>query len=105
MTETERGRLIKQQEYAALRQFVKLAESGGGRTTASRLDAVIERELTPRQRQLVRMYYIKQMPMQDIADELGITISTVSRTKKRGRERLKRCMSYGGRALLESLRS
>ena len=41
--------------------------------------------------------------MQDIADELGLHISTVSRTIKRGRERLKTCLRYGGRALLSAL--
>lgn len=49
------------------------------------------------------MYYIEQMPMQDIADELGLHISSVSRTIKRGRERLKSALSYGGRNLLASL--
>ena len=104
-TETERRRAAKRQEYLALRQYLKLAEAGGEHTTASRLELAIERELTPRQRQLVRMYYLRQMPMKDIAAELGITVGTASRTIKRGRERLKRCMNYGGRALLQSLRS
>ena len=49
------------------------------------------------------MYYIEQMPMQDIADELGLHISSISRTIKRGRERLKSALSYGGRNLLASL--
>ena len=61
------------------------------------------KELTKRQRQLIGMYYIEQMPMQDIADELGLHISSVSRTIKRGRERLKSALSYGGRNLLASL--
>ena len=38
-----------------------------------------------------------------IADELGLHISSVSRTIKRGRERLKSALSYGGRNLLASL--
>ena len=49
------------------------------------------------------MYYIEQMPMQDIADELGLHISSVSRTIKRGRERLKSSLRYGGRNLMAAL--
>ena len=105
MTATERQREMKKQEYLALRQFVRLAESGDGHSAAARLNAAIERELTPRQRQLVRMYYIDQTPMQAIADQLGLDISTVSRTIKRGRGKLKKYMRYGGRALIGSLRS
>ena len=41
--------------------------------------------------------------MQEIADELGLHISSVSRTIKRGRERLKSSLSYGGRNLMASL--
>ena len=67
------------------------------------LRRAINSELTKRQRQLIGMYYIEQMPMQDIADELGLHISSVSRTIKRGRERLKSALSYGGRNLLASL--
>lgn len=86
----------------ALRQYIRTIESGSqGLTGAVRL--AIERELTPRQSQLVHMYYIEQMQMQDIADEMGLHISTVSRTIKRGRERLKTCLRYGGRALLSAL--
>lgn len=95
---------VRRQEYSALRQYLKLAESGSEKSMAGRLNTVIRQELTPRQRQLVRMYYIDQLPMQDIADALGLRISSVSRTIKRGRIRLKKCMSYGGRALVDSLR-
>ena len=92
----------KQEEYMALRQYVKAVGAGGqGMTEAVR--QALERELTPRQSQLVHMYYIEQMQMQDIADEMGLHISTVSRTIKRGRERLKTCLCYGGRALMSAL--
>lgn len=86
----------------ALRQYVKIVESGRQGTTEAVRQA-LERELTPRQRQLVHMYYIEQMQMQDIADEIGLHISTVSRTIKRGRERLKTSLRYGGRTLLSAL--
>lgn len=102
MQEKKLNMFAKQEEYMALRQYVKIVESGRQGTTEAVRQA-LERELTPRQRQLVHMYYIEQMQMQDIADEIGLHISTVSRTIKRGRERLKTSLRYGGRTLLSAL--
>ena len=103
MQEKKLNMFAKQEEYRALRQYIKFGESGGGRGATAMVRQAIESELTPRQSQLVHMYYIEQMQMQDIADAMGLHISTVSRTIKRGRERLKSCLRYGGRALLPSL--
>ena len=86
----------------ALRQYIRLVSDAEG-GTAGALRRAINSELTRRQKQLIGMYYIEQMPMQDIADELGLHISSVSRTIKRGRERLKNSLSYGGRNLMASL--
>ena len=102
MQEKKLNMFAKQEEYMALRQYVKLVESGRRGTTAAVRQALAH-ELTPRQMQLVHMYYIEQMQMQDIADELGLHISTVSRTIKRGRERLKTSLRYGGRTLLSAM--
>ena len=102
MQEKKLNMFAKQEEYMALRQYVKLVESGRQGTTAA-VQQALAHELTPRQRQLVHMYYIEQMQMQDIADELGLHISTVSRTIKRGRERLKTSLRYGGRTLLSAM--
>lgn len=65
--------------------------------------AAVESELTPRQRQLVRLYYIQQHTMPDIARELGVSVSTVSRTLRRARARLLRSLRYSGRAILSAL--
>ena len=65
--------------------------------------SALAEELTPRQQQVVHMYYVDQMLMRDIADTLGVNVSTVSRTLGRGRDRLRRCLRYGGRALLDAL--
>ena len=86
----------------ALRQYIRLVSDASG-GAAGALRRAINSELTKRQKQLIGMYYIEQMPMQDIADELGLHISSVSRTIKRGPERLKSALSYGGRNLLASL--
>ena len=53
-----------------------------------------ERELTPRQRQLLELYYDRGMTIPQIAQELGVNRSTVSRTLRRARDRLYRCLRY-----------
>lgn len=90
-------------EYQALRKFVKLVEASQSGSMADSMAVALVEELTPRQQQVIHMYYIDQMLMRDIAKKLGVNVSTVSRTLARGRARLHRCLRYGGRALLESL--
>ena len=58
-------------------------------------------DITERQRQYMTMYYGQNMSMDAIAKQLGVNKSTVSRTLKRGRQRLYRCLRYGAAALLE----
>lgn len=53
-----------------------------------------ERELTPRQRQLVDLSYDQGMNIPQIARELGLNRSTVSRTLRRAKARLYRCLRY-----------
>ena len=53
------------------------------------------RELTPRQRQMVELYYDQQMNTTAIAQLLGIQRSTVSRTLRRARARLYQFLRYG----------
>jgi len=53
-----------------------------------------ERELTSRQRQVLELYYDQGMNIPRIAEELGVNRSTVSRTLRRARERLYRCLRY-----------
>ena len=53
------------------------------------------RELTPRQRQMVELYYDQQMNTTAIAQLLGIQRSTVSRSLRRARARLYQFLRYG----------
>ena len=53
-----------------------------------------EQELTPRQRQMLTLYYDQGMNIPQIAEELGLNRSTVSRTLQRARARLYRCLRY-----------
>ena len=53
-----------------------------------------EQELTPRQRQVLSLYYDQGMNIPQIARELGLNRSTVSRTLRRAKDRLYRCLRY-----------
>lgn len=79
-------------EFQRLRSFVMHLEEAEDARMRIAAEA-IERSLTPKQREQVKLYYICQMPMKDIAQELGINPSTVSRSLKSAREKLNTCMA------------
>ena len=58
------------------------------------LRAAREQELTPRQRQMLELYYDQGMSIPQIAGELSLNRSSVSRTLRRARDRLYRCLRY-----------
>ena len=51
-------------------------------------------ELTPRQQELLTLYYEEEMTIPEIAQHLEINRSTVSRTLRRARERLHHYLQY-----------
>lgn len=53
-----------------------------------------EQELTPRQQELLRLRYEQDLTVTEIAERLQVHPSTVSRTLRRARERLRRCLQY-----------
>lgn len=53
-----------------------------------------EQELTPRQQDLLRLHYEQNLTVTEIAERLQVHPSTVSRTLRRARERLRRCLQY-----------
>ena len=57
-------------------------------------------ELTGRQREVLLLYYLDQLTMQQVAERLDVNRSTVCRTLQRGEARLRRCLRYGGERLL-----
>ena len=59
------------------------------------LQAARAQELTPRQLQVLNLYFGEGMNIPSIARELGVNPSTVSRTLGRARRRLYRCLRYG----------
>lgn len=58
------------------------------------LPLAVEQELTPRQRQILRMRYSSGMRNVEIARALGVNKSTVTRTLNRAVERLFRTLRY-----------
>ena len=65
------------------------------------LSKALRQDVTPKQRQYLLLYYGKGMNLTQISQKLGVNKSTVSRTMKRGRARLYRCLRYGAASLLE----
>lgn len=63
----------------------------------------LREDVTDRQRQVLYLYYVKGMNMKEIGRQLGVDKSTVSRTIKRGEQRLRRCLRYGAKSLLRSV--
>ncbi len=97
MKESENKKL----EYEALQEYISLLYVGGN--LANRVRIAINEELTQRQSELINLYYLEQMSMTEIAHTLNLSPSTVSRTLKRGRNRLKRYLKYNGRYIAESV--
>lgn len=53
-----------------------------------------QQELTPRQKQVLALYFDQGLKMPQIAKKLGVNRSTVSRTIRRAKDRLYRCLRY-----------
>ena len=77
------------------------ADNSTGYTRLLRdLTLAMQEDLTPRQRELTKLYYLEGMPMTQIAQRLDVSVSTVSRTLARARRRLYHCMRFGAEDLL-----
>lgn len=55
---------------------------------------IAARELTYRQLEILDMYYYQRKSIVEIANELGVNKSTVSKTKKRAILKLEKYLSY-----------
>lgn len=58
------------------------------------LRTVLDEELTPRQRQMIQLYFFQKKNIPQIAAELGLNRSTVCRTLNRGKNNIRRCLRY-----------
>lgn len=54
----------------------------------------IERELTPRQRECVELYYYQGLTMEEVGKRLGIGKATVCRHLQKSQDRLQRAVAY-----------
>lgn len=55
---------------------------------------VIKNELTARQTEIIMLYYFKEMDIVSIAEKLGISFQSVSKTMQRARLKIFRYMKY-----------
>ena len=94
------SRRIEPEEYQSLRHFLRALEQSENRT-GRLISGAIAKELTARQAQMVRLYFLEQRSMREIAGELSVNPSTVSRTLSVARAKLRRCMRFGALRLLE----
>jgi len=53
-----------------------------------------EQELTRRQQEVLTLYFDYGMTMPQIAQQLGVSSSTISRTVRRAKRRLYKCLKY-----------
>ena len=63
----------------------------------------LREDVTEKQRTVLTMYYAQGLNMREIGERLGVDKSTVSRTIKRGEQRLQRCLRYGAETYLKGL--
>lgn len=68
-------------------------DSGQGRLRRILLK-VIKNELTPRQNEIIMLYYFKNMNTTEIAGQLGISPQAVSAAMSRARLRMFRILQY-----------
>ena len=69
-------------------------KDGNHSKMVSSLKNIIAGELTKKQRLCILLYYGKFMKMKDIAKEVGIGISSVSRHITKGKLRIKKTLEY-----------
>lgn len=55
---------------------------------------VLEEELTPKQKQIILMYYFDNKNIIQIASELKVNKSTISRTKKAAEKKLNKIKNF-----------
>ena len=58
------------------------------------LTAVIRDELTPKQQEVLQLYYFEGLRMKDIAERLKVNRSTVSRNLMRAQRKLAKYLKY-----------
>lgn len=98
------GRRGVDPDLAAFFRELSMAQSNEAETSELKrnLNMAIREELTPQQVEYMRLYYVENLNRREIGEMVGVNKSTVSRTMKRGNERLRKCLRYGAAKLLVS---
>ena len=103
-TRYKRGKAYAADMAAYARQMSERNTNAPSLTRLKRnLIRALREAVTPRQRQMLSLYYNDELTMREIAALLGIDRSTVSRTIQRGEMRLERCLRYGAASLLRDM--
>jgi RNA polymerase sigma factor (sigma-70 family) len=87
-------------EMALYARQLAATNSGEHSRLKRNLLKAIREELTPRQREVLTLYYAGGRSAHEIADLLEVCPSTVFRTLKRAEKRLFRCLRYGAESYL-----
>ena len=99
-----RGRVRRASpEMAAYVRQIASDNAGEHSRLKRNLIRAIKEELTDRQRQVLTMYYIQEMTVNQIGAELEVCPSTVYRTLRRAEQRLFRCLRYGAGSYLKDM--
>ena len=98
-----RGKTFGAQMAGYMKELDEMdGEADGHSRLVDNLLRCIREDITPRQREVLLLYYFRGMRQVDIAKQLGVARSTVSRTIQRGERRLKRCLRYGAERYLRT---
>ena len=82
------------EKYISAGQPQSVGRSRGLEAAHRVLGRAMERELTGRQLECIRLYYFEGYKQEEIARLLGVGKPTVCRHLKKARERLERVLSY-----------
>ena len=83
-------------------EYYRLLTGRGAQVVEADLVRALREDVTPRQREVLLLYYAEQLNTRQIGEKLGVDKSTVARTIKRGEARLRRCLRYGAEAFLNA---
>jgi len=89
----------RETEERSLRRFVKQLEKPEN-SVASLIAEALDKTLTPRQKQMITMYYIDGLTMRQIAAALEVNPSTVTRTLQIARAKLEVAFGYCKKVLV-----
>ena len=99
-----RGRVRRASpEMAAYVRQIASDNAGEHSRLKRNLIRAIREELTDRQRQVLTMYYVRELTIHQVAEELGVYPSTAYRTLRRAEQKLFRGLRYGAGSYLKDM--